>query len=550
MGGLRPPMPPIRESRALATALLCVIPAQAGIQPDGVDSGWRRNDRQGRMPTGMIRRLLIANRGEIAVRIARACRSLGIESVAVYSEADRAAFHVRCADQAYAIGPAEAASSYLNADALLDAARRSGAQALHPGYGFLAESAAFARAVQAAGLIWVGPPPEAIDRLGNKLEARALARKLGVPVVPGFEAGADSDLVGAAAELGYPLLIKAAAGGGGKGMRVARDDGELRSALRLGRGEAQAAFGDGTLYLERLLEHPRHIEVQILGDSRGTVIALGERECSLQRRHQKIVEESPSPAVAAPLRSQLCEAAAELGRAAGYHSAGTVEFLLDREGRFYFLEVNTRLQVEHPVTEAVTGLDLVAEMLRLAAGAPLQIDPRGIEPRGWAIECRIYAEDPLHDFAPSPGRITHLVQPSGPGVRIDSGVEAGDEVSSHYDPLIAKLIAHGADRERARQRCLAALREYRITGVRTVVPFLAELLAEPDFAAGRLHTGLVAELLARTPRGGGPEPELAGLALAASRELQPPAASGRAEARPAADPWAQLGAWTNGAGLR
>ena len=500
----------------------------------------------------MIRRLLIANRGEIAVRIARTCRALDIESVAVYSEPDRGAYHVRSADQAFCIGPAEAQASYLNIDALLEAARLSGAEALHPGYGFLAESAAFARAVEAAGLIWVGPPAAAIERLGNKLEARALARSAGIPVVPGFDAaGADeASLVQAGAELGYPLLVKAAAGGGGKGMRVVGGADELRLAIRLGRGEAQAAFGDSTLYLERLISQPRHVEVQILGDRHGKVVALGERECSLQRRHQKIVEESPSPAVSAELRKQLCQAAIELGRAAGYSSAGTVEFLLDPEGRFYFLEVNTRLQVEHPVTEWVTGLDLVAEMLQVASGAGLRSESEQIQPRGWAIECRIYAEDPEHGFAPSPGRISHLCQPAGPGVRVDSGVESGDPISPHYDPLIAKLIVHGPDREIARRRTLAALREYRIAGVQTVLPFLTDLLADPAFAGGRLHTGLVADFLARWGKNDGDRLEVAALALAVSQtgSRAPAAPDGQTGPSPGPDPWVELGGWTNGAG--
>ena len=444
-----------------------------------------------------LRKVLVANRGEIAVRVIRACRELGLGTVAVYSEADRESLHVMMADEAHAIGPAPAAESYLAIDTLVAVARASGADAVHPGYGFLAENAAFAEACAGAGLIFVGPPAAAIRAMGDKTAARRLARELGVPMVPGTvdPVAGDGEALRAAREIGFPVMIKAALGGGGKGMRLVRREAELAGALRMARGEAGGAFGDASVYLERALVEPRHVEVQVLADAHGGVVALGERECSIQRRHQKLIEESPSPVVDAPLRRAMGEAAVRLARASGYVNAGTVEFLLDGEGRFYFLEVNTRLQVEHPVTEMVTGLDLVREQLRVAAGEPLGYAQADVTLRGHAIECRINAEDPFAGWLPSPGTITGLRAPGGPWVRNDSGVDEGATVSRFYDTLLAKLIVWGEDRAAAVARMARALGEYRVVGVRTTIPVLARVLAHADFRAGRLSTGFLDRVL-------------------------------------------------------
>jgi len=444
-----------------------------------------------------IKKLLVANRGEIAVRVLRACRELGIATVAVYSEADREAPHVQMADEAYAIGPAPATESYLVVDRLVQTARRAGADAVHPGYGFLSENPAFAEACAAAGLTFVGPPATAMRRMGSKTAARALARELGVPMVPGtVEAVAgDADAARAAREIGYPVMLKAAMGGGGKGMRLVRRAEDLPEALRAARAEAGAAFGDAAVYFERALESPRHIEIQVLADTHGHVIHLGERECSIQRRHQKLVEECPSPLLDAALRARMGDAACRLARAAGYVNAGTVEFLVDAERNFYFLEMNTRLQVEHPVTELVTGIDLVREQLRVAAGEPLGITQPDVAWRGWAIECRINAEDPFAGWLPSPGTITGLRVPSGPWVRDDSGVYEGYTVPRFYDTLISKLIVWGADREAACERMARALAEYRVLGVRTTIPALARIVSHPDFRAGRLSTAFLERVL-------------------------------------------------------
>jgi acetyl-CoA carboxylase biotin carboxylase subunit len=438
-------------------------------------------------------KLLVANRGEIAVRVIRACRDAGIRTVAVYSEADRDALHVRLADEAYPIGPAPASQSYLVIERLLDVARRSGAEAVHPGYGFLAENARFARECQDAGLVFVGPPPDAIAAMGDKTAARRAAAAAGVPMVPGTRepVGSDGEAARVAGELGYPVMIKAAMGGGGKGMRLVLDPGDLASALRLARSEATSAFGDGAVYLEKAIVEPRHIEVQVLADAHGRVVALGERECSIQRRHQKLVEEAPSPFVDPPMRAAMSDAACRLVAAVGYRNAGTVEFLVDADRRFYFLEVNTRLQVEHPVTEYVTGLDLVREQLRLAAGEPLGYAQADVVARGWAIECRISAEDPEARFRPSPGRITAWRPPAGPWVRVDSGVYEGGEVPLHYDPLMAKLIVWGRDRAEAIRRMAGALAEFGVAGVRTTIPFHLAVMRDPDFVAGRLSTAFV-----------------------------------------------------------
>ncbi len=462
----------------------------------------------------MFRKLLIANRGEIAVRILRACREMGIATVAVYSEVDRAALHVRMAGEAYAIGPASPAESYLNTARLLDVARRCGADAVHPGYGFLSEDAAFARACDEAGVKFIGPSPAAMEAMGLKTSARRSMQAAGVPVVPGTMLGLKSreDAERAAAEIGYPVLIKASAGGGGKGMRVVASPAELGSALEAARSEALRAFGNDEVYLEKLLENPRHIEVQVLGDEQGTLVHLGERECSLQRRHQKVMEESPSPLVDAALRQRMGEAAVRVARAAGYTSAGTVEFLLDGDRNFYFLEMNTRLQVEHPVTEMVTGVDLVEQQIRIAAGEKLAFTQEQVELRGHALECRLYAEDPDNSFFPSPGRIRRLRSPSGPGIREDSGVYEGWTVPLDYDPLLAKLIVHAPSREQAVARLARALDEYLVDGIKTNVSLFQRILRHPDFAAGRLDTGFLDRLLAeRASEGAGPQKPVDGL---------------------------------------
>ncbi len=429
-------------------------------------------------------KVLVANRGEIAVRVFRTLRELGIDSVAVYSEPDRDKLHVAVADEAYLLGPGPAAESYLRVDRILDAATRAGAEAVHPGYGFLAESPSFARAVAAAGLVWIGPPPEAIEAMGSKIAARERMRSAGVPIVPGGvePAGDASEALRIADEIGYPVAIKASAGGGGKGFRVALGRDEVERAFEAASREGEAYFADGTVYVERYLEDPRHVEVQVLADEHGHVVHLGERDCTIQRRHQKLVEETPSPAVDDDLRQRIGAIAIEAARAVGYRSAGTVEGLLAADGSYYFLEMNTRIQVEHTVTEAVTGLDLVREQVLVAAGEPLSVTQEDIALRGHAIECRINAEDAVQGFLPSPGRITAYREPAGIGVRVDSGVRAGDEVSGLYDPLLAKLVVHDVDRERARKRMLRALEEYVIEGPTTLVPFHRALLESACFA--------------------------------------------------------------------
>ena len=427
------------------------------------------------------------------MRIIRTLRELGIRAVAVYSDADRRALHVRLADEAIHIGPARAAESYLRADRILDAVRATGAQAVCPGYGFLSENADFAQACEDAGIAFVGPPASAIRAMGSKPAARALMAAAGVPVVPGGNAGTPAEAREEAARIGYPIMLKAAFGGGGRGMRLCATPLELERAFERARSEAAAAFGDGTVYLERAIVHPRHVEVQLLGDHHGQVVHLFERDCSIQRRHQKIIEETPCPAASRELVAQMGDVAVRAARAVGYHSAGTVEFLLDENGSFYFLEMNTRLQVEHPITEWVTGLDLVAEMVRIAAGEQLALAQSDIEPRGAAIECRIYAEDPASGFLPSPGPVTQLSVPSGPFVRDDGGYYAGAEVSGHYDPLVSKLSVWGRDRAEALARMVRALGEYRLGGVRNNLGFLEAVLAHPDFAAGRYHTGFIGD---------------------------------------------------------
>ncbi len=438
-------------------------------------------------------KILVANRGEIAVRIFRTLRELGIGTVAVYSEPDRSALHAVLADEAYLLGPGPAAESYLRSDRIVDAALRSGAEAIHPGYGFLAENAAFARAVEEAGLTWIGPPAEAIEAMGSKISARERMQAAGVPIVPGTTEAAESadDVVRIAAEIGYPVAIKASGGGGGKGFRVARDESEVASAYDAARREGEAYFADPSVYVERYLDDPRHVEVQILADAHGDVVHLGERDCTIQRRHQKLVEETPSPAVDDALRERIGRIAVEAARATGYRSAGTVEGLLAPDGSYYFLEMNTRVQVEHTVTEAVTGIDIVREQVAIAAGEPLSFAQEEVVLSGHAIECRINAEDVAQGFLPSPGRITAYREPGGIGVRVDSGVVAGSEVSGLYDPLVAKLIVHDVTREHARRRMLRALEEYVIEGPTTLLGFHRALLESPCFVAGETCLGVV-----------------------------------------------------------
>ena len=442
----------------------------------------------------MFHKVLIANRGEIAVRIIRACRELGIVPVAVYSEADAESLHVRMADEAVCIGPAASAQSYLNIDAVVAAAVSTKAEAVHPGYGFLAEKAPFARAVTAAGLTFIGPPAKAMEIMGSKTSARRAAIAAGVPIVPGTVEALQSvaEASKTAEEFGYPVMLKAAAGGGGKGMRLVTNAAELRSAFETAQTEAAAAFGDSSLYLEKAVERPRHIEIQVFADNHGNVVHLGERECSIQRRHQKVIEECPSPLNDADLRQRMGDAAVKIARAVNYTGAGTVEFLLsDTTREFYFLEMNTRLQVEHPVTELVTGFDLVREQFSVAGGAPLSFAQADVHWVGHAIECRIYAEDPANNFFPSPGKITHLQEPLGPGVRIDSGVRRLSEVSIYYDPMIAKLAVWGRTRAEAIDRLRRALDEYEVGGITTSLPFFREIVRDEEFIAAQLDTGFI-----------------------------------------------------------
>jgi acetyl-CoA carboxylase biotin carboxylase subunit len=441
----------------------------------------------------VLGKILVANRGEIARRVFRACRQLGLKTVAVYSEADRDAPHVADADEALLIGPPPARQSYLNIEAILNAARRSGADAVHPGYGFLSENWRFADACTRAGLTFIGPPAPAIRQMGDKTEARRLMQAAGVPVVPG-SAEPVADAAAAervAAVIGFPLILKSAAGGGGIGMMRVAGGAELASAFSTARRRAEAAFGDGALYIERYLEHPRHVEVQILGDGRGGIVHLHERECSIQRRHQKLIEESPAPGLAAAVKAGLAQAAVRGARAIGYVNAGTMEFLMDAAGSVYFLEMNTRLQVEHPVTEEVTGLDLVVAQLRVAAGEPLAWPQEQIVQRGAVIECRVYAEDPVRGFLPSPGTIQRLRLPDGEGIRVESGIIEGSVVSVHYDPLLVKVIARGESRAQAIERLAAALNACIVEGVQTTIPFLRRVLAHPDFRRGHVHTQMV-----------------------------------------------------------
>jgi acetyl-CoA carboxylase biotin carboxylase subunit len=459
-----------------------------------------------------FQKILIANRGEIAVRIARACRGLGIRSAAIHSEADRGALHVREADEAYEVGPAPARDSYLQGGRIVALAREIGADALHPGYGFLSENADFASRVAESGVAWIGPPADVIRRMGDKVVARRSMAEAGVPVVPGAtERQGEASALATAREIGFPVMVKATGGGGGRGMRVVRAEAELEAALARARSEAGASFGDDGVYVEKRIEGARHIEVQLLADHHGNVLHLFERDCSAQRRHQKLLEETPAPGIDGALRARLGDAALAAARAVGYRSAGTVEFLLAPDGDFYFLEMNTRIQVEHPITELVTGVDLVEAMIRIAAGEPLGFHQDSVAIQGCAVEARIYAEDPAHGFLPSPGTIGVFRVPSGLGLRIDAGVEAGDDVSVHYDPLIAKLVASGATREQALARLDEALARLLVAGVRTSIPFHRWLLREPAFRAGGIDVGFVER---HWPKGGAPPRDPAAKAAA------------------------------------
>ena len=495
----------------------------------------------------MFKKILIANRGEIAVRVMRTCREMGIATVAVYSDADRTALHVQNADECVYLGPSEPLESYLNMERILEAARQTGAEAIHPGYGFLAENPVFAERCQKAGFIFIGPPAKVIRDLGDKTISRTIMKKGSVPVIPGMmETTEDFSVIQKKADaIGYPVLVKAAAGGGGKGMRVVPGPEELKEACESAQSEALKAFGNPAIYLEKYLVRPRHVEIQVLADQFGNTIHLAERECSIQRRHQKIIEETPSPALTPELREAMGKAAVAAARAAGYVNAGTVEFLLDERGHFYFLEVNTRLQVEHPITEMVTGLDLVREQILIAAGQALPYSQDQIKTRGHALECRIYAEDPESAFMPSPGKILFLKEPEGPGIRVDSGIYGGFTVPIAYDPILSKLVAFAEDRERAIARMIRALSEYVILGLKTPIPFLLDVMKSPAFKSGKTHTWFLDDEFGRWK----PDQEKTDLACLAymvheqtpqpvSQELSQNALEGFRS------PWETLGPWS------
>jgi acetyl-CoA carboxylase biotin carboxylase subunit len=490
----------------------------------------------------LFRKVLVANRGEIAVRIARTCRAMGIPTVAVHSDVDRGALHTRVTDEAVEI------RGYLDIEALVAAARGSGADAVHPGYGFLSQNGDFADAVAAAGLAFIGPPGPVHRRMGDKKGARRLMARAGVPIVPGYDGDdqADDTLAAEAERIGWPVMIKPSRGGGGKGMRIVRAADDFRPALAGARREARGAFGDDVVVLERFVDRPRHVEVQVLADTHGAVVHLLERECSIQRRHQKVVEETPSPALDAPARERLCAAGVAAARAAGYVNAGTVEFLMDREGAFYFLEMNTRLQVEHPVTESILGLDLVRLQIEVAAGLPLTIAQADVRGRGHALECRLYAEDPWRDHLPSPGRVLHLSAPEGPGIRFDAGIATGSEVSTHYDPLLAKVITWGRDRTESTERMAEALTRTAILGVTTNLALLRAVVAHPAFVSGALHTGFIDDHLADLPRPECPPARILSAALTASRRSGVAGGTGGGTGKAMPDPWARVGAWRLG----
>ena len=494
----------------------------------------------------MLRKILIANRGEIAVRIMRAAREMGIPTVSVFSDADREALHVRLATEAVGLGPSPANESYLVVSKLIDAAKKTGCDSIHPGYGFLAENAEFAQAVQDAKLTFIGPMPRAIRALGNKLGARSMMSKANVPTVPGGEvkSGNIEDFKALASKIGYPIIVKAAAGGGGKGMRIVTDQGQLQDAVEAAQREAKSSFGDATVYLEKYLAHPRHIEVQIIADSFGHTVHLFERECSIQRRHQKIIEETPSLALTPELRTKMGDAAVAAAKAASYISAGTVEFLYDN-GNFYFLEVNTRIQVEHPITEMVTGIDLVKEQIHIASGEQLSFAQSDVKMRGHATECRIYAEDPATGFLPSPGKIIHLKEPVGGNVRVDSGVYSGFEVPIYYDPILSKVITLGRTRDESIDRMVLALKDYRIVGIKNNVRFLIDCLNHPEYRAGNLFTGFIEKHLldwSESESDRELDAAYAGAVLAMS-EKQPAGGGGGAAGELEISPWQALGSW-------
>jgi acetyl-CoA carboxylase biotin carboxylase subunit len=494
----------------------------------------------------MIESVLVANRGEIAVRVIRACRVSGVRSVAVYSEADSQALHVQLADEAVSIGPSEPSESYLNVERILSAAKSAGVDAIHPGYGFLAENAAFAEAVESTGLVFIGPPASALRLMGDKIAAREAVSRSGVPVIPGATLSDDDPDKAAviAAEVGYPVLVKAAAGGGGKGMRVVDKPEDLQFALESARRESESAFGDSTVFLERYLRRPRHVEFQVFADRHGNTVHLFERECSIQRRHQKVVEETPSTALTSDLRAEMGRAAVAAAEAAGYVNAGTVEFLLAEDGSFHFLEMNTRLQVEHPITEEVVGVDLVAAQLAVAGGEPLPWRQDELHQRGHAIECRVYAENPEEGFLPSPGKVLAYSEPVGPGVRVDSGVYAGFEIPPHYDPILSKLVVWGQDRDLAIRRTVAALDEYTLMGVATTIPFLRDVIAHRAFADGETHTDFIPiHFPAWAPRGSDEDETTAVLIAAAARAERGADTTEPSSQRRQPSPWQTLGSW-------
>ncbi|HEX5417239.1 MAG TPA: acetyl-CoA carboxylase biotin carboxylase subunit [Chloroflexota bacterium] len=492
-----------------------------------------------------FRKVLVANRGEIAIRILRACSELGLRTVAVYSEADRNALHVRYADEAYCIGPASARESYLSIDKIIEVARQSRAEAIHPGYGFLSEKEEFAQACVDNDIVFIGPRPESIAAMGDKIAARRTVKAAGVPVVPGSDGPVASvDEARAIAEqIGFPVLLKATAGGGGKGMRTVKTPDELAMAFRMASSEAQSAFGDGTLYVERLLEGVRHVEIQVLADRHGNTVHLGERECSIQRRRQKLIEEAPSPVVDEELRQRMGEVAVKAAQAVGYENAGTVEFLLDRERNFYFLEMNTRLQVEHPITEMVTGVDLVVEQIRVAMGRRLRLRQKDIALKGHAIECRVCAEDPYNDYLPSIGKITTVNEPSGPGVRVDSAVYSGYEVSLYYDPMVAKLIVRGENRAQAIQRMRRALSEFKLLGIRTNIPFHLRMMESPTYIAGRFDNSFLETFTLASDDETGERAKLAAIAATAVAHQLKQAQSRQSagERQVAESPWKSAG---------
>ena len=491
-----------------------------------------------------LRKILVANRGEIARRIIRACQEMNIPTVAVYSEADRHALHVLEADEAVPIGPPPPLESYLNMDAIIAAAQQTGCDAIHPGYGFLSENPVFARKCRDAGLVFIGPTPEAMELVGNKLRARQTVLQHGVPVTPGMESHAADfqEIRQFARKIGYPIMLKAAAGGGGKGMRVVHSEDELQHALEASQREALSAFGDDTVYLEKFIEKPRHVEIQVLADTHGNAVHVFERECSIQRRHQKIIEESPSPALDEPLRQQMGEAALKVIQAVGYTNAGTVEFLLDENRNFYFLEVNARIQVEHPVTELISGIDLVKQQIRIASGETLPFTQDDLMQRGHALECRIYAEDPENNFLPSIGTLQFVQEPVGPGIRIDSGIYSGMEVTHYYDPILSKIIVWDETRQGAINKMIRALQQYIILGVKTPIPFLIEVLNHPEFRAGNLSTRFIDDYFPQWRLSFSAE-ELA-IGIAAAKMLQKPQTrQPGGNQRTVHNPWQTLGHW-------